>query len=411
MLALYRRHRQNCKGDHAHNTRSSEYDERKKGWKRCECPIFASGTLDRIARRQNTGQWEWEPSRLVAAKWETFGRWDATAETSLPVPVPATEQTPGRTKLADATEAFLATCQNRGIATPTLKKYRTFIKQLNAYCHFRGYTMIDQLTITDMDRFYASWKDGKRAKAKKLERLKSFVKFCINREWIAKDITRDLKAPEGSSIPANKTPFTDQELERIYAACDTIGAPTKPGPGHRPWSGEDAKDFIYLSIYTGLRISDVSTFNIAERLNGNDLFLRMHKTKKELYTWIPDWLVSRLRDREKKYGALIFRSGEATNMRAMSERWRENLRKVFKLAGPFAEPPTPHRFRHTFVRILLEKGVPETEVATLIGDTVEVLRRHYAKWMPGRQERLASILRDAFTDKPRPKLVQMPGPR
>ena len=30
MLALYRRHRQNCKGDHAHNTRSSEYDERKK---------------------------------------------------------------------------------------------------------------------------------------------------------------------------------------------------------------------------------------------------------------------------------------------------------------------------------------------------------------------------------------------
>jgi integrase len=37
-----------------------------------------------------------------------------------------------------------------------------------------------------------------------------------------------------------------------------------------------------------------------------------------------------------------------------------------KLASPFAEPPTPHRFRHTFVGILLEKGVPETEVATLI---------------------------------------------
>jgi hypothetical protein len=147
----------------------SEYDERKKGWKRCECPIFASGTLDRIARRQNTGQWEWEPSRLVAAKWETFGNWDATAETSLPVPVLATEQTPGRTKLADATEAFLATCQNRGIATPTLKRYGTFIKQLNAYCNSRGYTTINQLTITDMDRFYASWKDGKRAKAKKLE--------------------------------------------------------------------------------------------------------------------------------------------------------------------------------------------------------------------------------------------------
>ena len=60
------------------------------------------------------------------------------------------------------------------------------------------------------------------------------------------------------------------------------------------------KDFIYLSIYTGLRISDVATFNIAERLNGNDVFLRMHKTRKELYTWIPtDWLAHRLHDREK----------------------------------------------------------------------------------------------------------------
>jgi hypothetical protein len=53
-----------------------------------------------------------------------------------------------------------------------------------------------------------------------------------------------------------------------------------------------------LSVYSGLRISDVSTFNITERLKGNDVFLRMHKTKKELYTWIPDWLISRLRARD-----------------------------------------------------------------------------------------------------------------
>jgi hypothetical protein len=55
-----------------------------------------------------------------------------------------------------------------------------------------------------------------------------------------------------------------------------------------------------LSIYTGLRISDVATFDTAERLKGNDVFLRMHKTKKELYTWIPDWLVMRLKARERK---------------------------------------------------------------------------------------------------------------
>ena len=95
-------------------------------------------------------------------------------------------------------------------------------------------------------------------------------------------------------------------------------------------------------------------------------------------------------------------------MKAMSERWRENLAKVFKLAGTFNEPPTPHRFRHTFVRILLEKGVPGGDIAELIGDTEAVLKRHYSKWMPERQARLTRILKDAFQDKPRPKIAGVP---
>ena len=87
----------------------------------------------------------------------------------------------------------------------------------------------------------------------------------------------------------NKTPYTDAELTRTYAACDALGEPTDPGPGCRTWAGEDVKDFIMLSIYTGLRISDVATFVITQRSNGNDVSLRMHKTTKELYTWIPGW--------------------------------------------------------------------------------------------------------------------------
>jgi hypothetical protein len=60
------------------------------------------------------------------------------------------------------------------------------------------------------------------------------------------------------------------------------------------------KTYIMLSICTGMRISDVATFDISQRLNGNDVFLRMHKTKKELFTSIPGWLVKRLRVREQK---------------------------------------------------------------------------------------------------------------
>ncbi|MDQ2777920.1 MAG: site-specific integrase [Acidobacteriota bacterium] len=113
-------------------------------------------------------------------------------------------------------------------------------------------------------------------------------------------------------------------------------------------------DFILLSIYTGLRISDVATFDITKRLKGNDVFLRMHKTRKELYTWLRDWLVARLRERERSHGPLIFRNGNSLVMRTMAELWRVKIAKVFALAGPFEERPTPHLFRHTFVRVLLD---------------------------------------------------------
>jgi len=76
------------------------------------------------------------------------------------------------------------------------------------------------------------------------------------------------------------------------------------------------------------------------------------------------------------------------------------LKPVFKLAGPFEEKPGPHRFRHTFARILLERGVTVADMAELIGDTEEVVRKYYAKWIPGRQKRLTKILQEAFAHRP-----------
>jgi hypothetical protein len=54
-LNLYRRHRQRCEGDRAAESRSGEFDERKKGRKRCGCVVFVSGTLDQAFARKATG--------------------------------------------------------------------------------------------------------------------------------------------------------------------------------------------------------------------------------------------------------------------------------------------------------------------------------------------------------------------
>jgi integrase len=407
-LNLYRRHRRDCKAGRDEDFLNSEFDERKKGWKRCECPITASGTFEKKYRRQSTGAWEWDAARAVARAWEAGNSW--TVPQSIPQAAPLLEKTV-RTTISDATQAFLDRVTTKEFEPATESKYRTFIKQLRAFTDDRGYLYVDQLKITDMDRFYASWPDGKRAKARKLHKLTGFVEFCVKRKWLKEDIAADLEPPEGHSIPANKTPFTDDEINRILAACDKIESARKPGPGYREWTGEDVKDFIYVMLYTGMRISDVTTFDTSLRLNGNEIFLRMHKTKKELFTWVPDWLVNRLRDRERTHGPRVFALSKSKSLPVQTERWRIKLQKVFALAGKFQETAVPHRFRHTFVRILLERGVPVGDVAELVGDTERVLLRYYAKWIPSRQARLSSILKEAFSDKHKPVALVSNGPR
>lgn len=87
-------------------------------------------------------------------------------------------------------------------------------------------------------------------------------------------------------------------------------------------------------------------------------------------------------------------------LETVTNLWRRKIARAFALAGPFPEPPTPHRFRHTFARILLQRGVSVADVADLMGDDEETIRRHYARWVPERQARLTQILQDAFTDRP-----------
>ena len=114
MLALYRRHRQNCKASHSHNSRSSEYDERKKGWKRCECPIFASGTLDKVAKRQEyRSVGDEDVARLIASKWGDLreGGTALSRKSQRPDVIP---DTPKRTTISEATQAYLSRCENRG---------------------------------------------------------------------------------------------------------------------------------------------------------------------------------------------------------------------------------------------------------------------------------------------------------
>ena len=89
-----------------------------------------------------------------------------------------------------------------------------------------------------------------------------------------------------------------------------------------------------------------------------------------------------------------------------SEAYAPGNAKAFDVAGPFEEPATPHRFRHTFARIRLQRCVPVADVADLLGDDEKTVREHYSRWVPERQARLTKILKDAFGDKSKLTAIQ-----
>jgi integrase len=406
-LNLYRRHRPECESGHPDESRSGEFEERKKGWKKCACAIFASGTLSGKFKRRYTGKSDWDQAKAVVTGWEEAQSWDGPVEAA---PAPVRPPTPGRITIAAAVKVFLGQHEAANAAPATLEKYQTFTKRLTALADWRGHVMLDQFTSSDIDVFYNEWKLGARAKGKMLGTLRMFFRLCVNRKWLTESpVSPEIKPPIGANRATNKAPFTDDELQRILAACDRVGeVEWSFGQRRGAWNGEDVKDFIWVMIYTGLRISDVCLFDM-NRLRGNELFLRAKKNGGDIFTYIPDWLRDRLHDRASRCGARPFKTCPSDRIDSFTDVWRKKIKKVFELAGHFDEKPTPHRFRHTFARMLLQRGVSVADVADLLGDDEKTVREHYARWVPERQARLTGILKDAFEGKPKPRLIALRG--
>jgi len=110
--------------------------------------------------------------------------------------------------------------------------------------------------------------------------VKAFFEFCHANEWTSRNparMVRNQRGQHNDPRSGQKLPFSDEELRRMYDACVT-----KYGKREIQWekatrerrtqgryaqhksrrTGQDIADFISVSVYTGLRISDVSTFHI-----------------------------------------------------------------------------------------------------------------------------------------------------
>lgn len=434
-LNLYRRHGSNCPGGRALHDMTYEADELRRTWKNCACPIYASGTLNGRFKRKNTEQKHWPEAIAIAGTWETACRWDGDTR-----PAPSEQQPPLSNEsitpssgegvtIERAVAAFLAE-HSESSATNTQKKYSIMMKKLKAHSAEKGYVKITQWGPIDVREFRQSWNVSSVTAAKNMSSVKAFFEFALSNEWITRNPARLVKNPRGRAgddlRTRERSPFSDEELKRMFEACETLYGkqpirwsrkvhhrPPEPGDtvNYRyKWNGQDLADFISVSVYTGLRISDVCTFNMNRLRPGGECHIRTTKNGRKVFTWIPSWLQERIRARAIDHGPLIFGEHSTKDMNVVTDVWRRKLNRLWDLCGPWPEKPTPHRFRHTFARILLQRpNVTVRDVSELLGDTEDMVRRHYAAWVSERQERLTAILKEAFDEKPKPKLLVIPG--
>jgi hypothetical protein len=238
--------------------------------------------------------------------------WGPTPQT-----VPTTEAVPDSITIDRAARAFLAE-REESAAPNTQRKNRYVLNALKANSESKGYVLIEQWTTMDVREFRASWEVAPNTAAKYLEIAKSFFEFAVSNGWIAVSPAKPVRNTKGKATDGTKEriPFSDEEIRRMFDACDhqygKMPIRWSREVHHRPargetanyrhkWTGQDLADFIAISIYTGLRISDVATFHIDRLHEGGECDVRTTKTGRKVSTWIPEWLQTRIRVRAEKH--------------------------------------------------------------------------------------------------------------
>src|SRR5215510_6265823 len=399
-LNLYRRHydKGRCFGGHQPNTQTYESDEFRPKHKKCGCPIYASGKLGNNPKfRRNTRRFTWIEARGVAEAWERNGGIETPVPPDPPplAPIPSPGGKSHRT-IAEAIEITLKENVGNDSSLATVRRYKTVLGKFHQFStDIKGYLYLDQWTVEDVKQLRRWWKGSVRYHQKNFSFLRSF--FNIHRQYITENpvdlsrLPRNRKHREASQLK-QKSPYTNEELDRMITACDRY--PNFGGP--QKFFGADVSDFIRVSLYTGLRISDVATFHVSRMAGNGNIHVRAIKNGKWVDTWVPQWLEDIIWARAEKWGPYIFGARQSEDPVVLGTTWRTRLNTLWALCEPFNEKPTHHRFRHTFARILLQNGTPVGDVADLLGDTEAVVRQSYSKWVPERQDRLSGVLRDAF---------------
>jgi integrase/recombinase XerD len=243
---------------------------------------------------------------------------------------------------------------------------------------------MNTLSLMELREYRETWELAPVSARKKLERLGTFFKFCIESNWTRENPARVIKAPQSRPMPT--LPFTVAEIEKILWATEVY-----PNKGiYGVASGRRIRIFVNLLRYSGLRIRDAATLS-RDKLHDGKLLLYTKKTGQPVWLPLPKKVVEGLES--LSHGNYFFWSGRGLAKSTVAD-WQRSMIKVFELAGIKGHA---HRFRDTFSVNLLLAGVPLETVSILLGhSSIRVTEKHYSPWVKSRQIKLEESIEKAW---------------
>jgi site-specific recombinase XerD len=366
MLNLYRRHLKTCPG-RARKKKDGQWDSTKgAAYINCKCPVWCDGELNGERYKHSLKTRDWGRAGIRLAKLEAPGA-------RQPKPI------------SEAIEAFQVSVED--LARSTKTKYKRVLGYLKALALERGLRSMDEIGVEDIDAYRASRTISSVTWLKEIEILRQFFTFCMVRKWAEENPAAGVEKPK--NLKANEVvPYTREEVMRILAACD--------GMGRGPYERLRARATVLLLRYTALRIADVALLS-RDRVRDGQINVRTMKTGQCVWLPVHPELQAALNILPAPRGGdagYYFWSGNGAkdSMVRAAERTLTAVFEKSKVPGAHA-----HRFRHTLATELLEQGWTYEDVAEVLGNSAAIVRKHYAKWSKGRQNRLTQMMESVFT--------------
>jgi len=255
------------------------------------------------------------------------------------------------------------------------------------FCETEKQDSLQELKAETLDRFRGTRKLAPITAGKELEILRVFFGFCMDRDWTKENPARRIKLPRNLK-PNEVIPYTPAEVTAILMACDRVGK--------RQFERLRARAMILTFRHTALRIGDVAMLardRISPDGEGWRMFLRTEKSGQSVFLPVPKHLKEALDRVPPPVGNIDSRyffwngTGKQETHKGHMHRLLQAVFKKSGVAGAHA-----HRFRHTLATELLGRGASFEDVADILGNSPEIVRKHYGKWSAARQSRIDDLM-------------------